>query len=99
MIAVEAAPACIYGQATKQSSSTIYVVVSGQFFLLRMFARKKITGVRGTLTLYRTLHILGLPACIVWLYYAPRSTLWWFPDHFFYLVCGLLGRKKKTNDI
>ena len=26
-----------------------------------------------------------LPACIVWPYYAPSSTVWWFSDHFFLL--------------
>ncbi len=31
-----------------------------------------------------------MPACIVWFYYAPSSTVWLFPDHFFYLVCGPL---------
>ena len=35
-----------------------------------------------------------LPACIAWVYYASNSTMWWFLDNFFYLVCPLLERKK-----
>ena len=32
-----------------------------------------------------------VPACIVWLYYAPSLTVWWFSNHFFScLVCGPL---------
>ena len=30
-----------------------------------------------------------LPACIVWLYLASSSFMWWFLDNFFCLVCGL----------
>jgi hypothetical protein len=41
--------------------------------------------------------LFRMPACIVWLYYAPRSTLWWFPDHFSYLVCGLIGKKNSQS--
>ena len=26
---------------------------------------------------------IRMPACIVWLYYASSSTVWWFLDHFF----------------
>ena len=64
---------------------------------LAMFAKKilwaraiNFTGARGTLTtLYQTLFILLFgclaPACIVWLYYASSSTVWWFSDHFFLL--------------
>ena len=34
---------------------------------------------------------IRMPACIVWLYYASSSTVWWFLDHFFScLVCGPL---------
>ena len=62
-----------------------------------MFAHKKITGVRGTLTtLYQTLYIVCMyvcmyvciygSACIVWLYYASSSTVWWFSDHYFFLL-------------
>ena len=29
--------------------------------------------------------ILYYPICIVWLYYASSSTMWWFPDQFFLL--------------
>ena len=36
-----------------------------------------------------------VPACIVWLYSASSSTVWWFSDHFFCLVCGPLEKKKK----
>ena len=50
------------------------------------------TGARGTLTtLYRMniVHIaVWVPACIVWLNYASSSTVWWFLNHFFCLVCG-----------
>ena len=37
-----------------------------------------------------------LPGCIVWLYYASSSIIWWFPDNFFFscLVCGPLEKKK-----
>jgi hypothetical protein len=35
---------------------------------------------------------IWMPACIVWFYYASS---WWFPDHFFYLVCGPLEKGKK----
>ena len=28
---------------------------------------------------------IRMPACIVWLYYASSSTVWWFLDHFFLL--------------
>ena len=40
--------------------------------------------------------IKRLPACIVWLYYASSSIIWWFPDNFFFscLVCGPLEKKK-----
>ena len=55
---------------------------------------KNFTGARGTLTtLYRTLCILlfgCLLALYAWLYYASCSTVWWFSDHFFCLVCGPL---------
>ena len=33
-----------------------------------------------------------LPACIVWLYYASSSPMWWFTDNFFCLGCGLLEK-------
>jgi hypothetical protein len=66
-----------------------------------MFAHKKIMGVQGTLTtLYRTLCILlfGMPACIVWLYSASSSTMWWFPDNFFFcLVCS--WRESETDAV
>ncbi len=39
-----------------------------------------------------------MPACIVWCYYAPSSTVWWLiPDHFFCLVCGLLEVSRKKQ--
>ena len=40
-----------------------------------------------------------VPACIVWLYYASSSTVWWFSDHFFCLVCGPLGKKKEKSGV
>ena len=42
---------------------------------------------------------IWVPAYIVWLCYASSSTVWWFPDNFFYfcLVCGPLQRKKKEK--
>ena len=40
---------------------------------------------------------IWMPACIVWLYYASSSTVWWFSDHFFCLVCGPLEKKKKKK--
>ena len=68
-----------------------------------MFAKKilqasgiNFTGARGTLTiLYRTLCIL-LFGCLLALYgstNASSSTVWWFSDHFFCLVCGPLEKK------
>ena len=58
------------------------------------------TGARGTLTtLYQTLCIytaVWVPACIVWLYYASSSTVWWFSDHFF-LISVWSPRKKKKK--
>jgi hypothetical protein len=35
---------------------------------------------------------IWMPACIVCLYYASSLTMWWFPDHFFCLVCELLEK-------
>ena len=41
---------------------------------------------------------IRMPACIVWLYYASSSTVWWFSDHFFFcLVCGPLEKKKRKS--
>ena len=40
---------------------------------------------------------IWMPACIVWLYYASSSTVRWFSDHFFCLVCGPLEKKKKKK--
>ena len=41
---------------------------------------------------------IWMPACIVWLYYASSSIMWWFSDHlFFCLVCGPLERKKERK--
>ena len=34
-----------------------------------------------------------LSACKIWLYYASSSTMWWFLDNVFCLVCGLLEKK------
>ena len=56
-----------------------------------MFAHKKITGARGTLTtLYQTLYsIIWAFGCL--LYYASSWIVWLFSDHlFFCLVCGPL---------
>ena len=62
---------------------------------LAMFAKKFFTGKRDKFygragyvddPLPNIVHIAVLvPACIVWLYYAPSSTVWWFLDHFFLL--------------
>jgi hypothetical protein len=31
----------------------------------------------------------GMSACIVWLYYASSSTMWWCPDNFFFLLSSV----------
>ena len=33
---------------------------------------------------------IWMPTCIVWLYYASSSIVWWFSNHFSCLVCGPL---------
>ena len=51
-----------------------------------MFARKKNYGRAGYVDdpLPNIVHMaILMPACIVWLYYASSSTVWFFSDHFF----------------
>ena len=59
-----------------------------------MFARKKNYGRAGYVDdpLPNIVYMaILMPACIVWLFHAFSSTVWWFSDHFFLLsVCGLL---------
>ena len=48
-----------------------------------MFAHKKNYGRAGYVDdpLPNIVHMaILMPACIVWLYYASRSTVWWFSD-------------------
>ena len=74
-----------------------------------MFAHKKNYGRAGYVDdplpniVYMAIRML---ACIVWLYYASSSTMWWFLDHFFLLSVWspcytlssyTLSRKKKTK--
>ncbi len=52
-----------------------------------MFAHKKNYGRTGYMDdpLPNIVHIAIWDACIVWLYDAPNSTMWGFPDIFFLL--------------
>ena len=65
-----------------------------------MFAHKKITSARGTLTtLYQTLYI-WIFGCLLASYGSTMhparllNIFWWFSDHLFFLVCGPLVTHK-----
>ena len=73
-----------------------YVCIGSHAFA--MFAHKKNYGRAGYVDdplpniVYMAIWIL---ACIVGLYYASSSTVWWFLDNFFScLVCGPLEKKR-----
>ena len=67
---------------------------------LQFLPIKKITGAGGYVDdpLPNIVYMaIWMPACIVWLYYAPSSTVWWFSDLFFCLVCGPLEIREKKG--
>jgi hypothetical protein len=73
-----------------------YVSIGSHIYA--MFVHKKFTGARRTLTtFYRTLCVL-LFGCLLALYGSIMHPAQLCGDHFFYLVCGLLEKKKKEAD-
>ena len=39
-----------------------------------------------------------IPACVGWLYYASTSTIWWFPDFFFFCIHQVEKTRENFNN-